>query len=96
MLTFSRKDDDSITSRALRASVPARSEDIMFAVQYGPQFFTGDEYRQYLQRETDFYGEFLAASVFELKKRILGFSSQRLDRYRRRFQENRPSKIRSL
>jgi glycosyltransferase involved in cell wall biosynthesis len=68
VLTFSRKDEDSITSKALRFG-PGPIRRYMFAVQYGPQFFSGDEYRQYLQRETDFYGEFLAASVFEFKKK---------------------------
>src|SRR5271155_908010 len=68
VLTFSRKDEDSITSKALRFG-PGPLRRYMFAVQYGPQFFSGDEYRQYLKRETDFYGEFLAASVFEFKKK---------------------------
>ncbi len=68
VLTFSRKDDDSLTSEVSRFGTgPLRR--YMFAVEYGPQFFSGDEYRQYLQRETDFYGGYLAASVFEFKKK---------------------------
>jgi glycosyltransferase involved in cell wall biosynthesis len=68
VLTFSRKDGDSLTSEVSRFGTgPLRR--YMFAVQYGPQFFSGDEYRQYLQRETDFYGGYLAASVFEFKSK---------------------------
>jgi glycosyltransferase involved in cell wall biosynthesis len=68
VLSFSRKDEDSITSEVARFG-PGPIRKYMFAVQYGPQFFSGDEYREYLQRETDFYGEFLAASVFEFRKK---------------------------
>jgi glycosyltransferase involved in cell wall biosynthesis len=68
ILTFSRKDDESITSEVSRFG-PGPIRKYLFAVQYGPKFFSADEYRQYLQRETDFYGEFLAASVFQFRKK---------------------------
>jgi hypothetical protein len=41
----------------------------MFAVKFGPQFFTRDEYPKYLDAQTDFYGQFLAESVFQFKKK---------------------------
>lgn len=66
VLTFSRKENESVASEAARFG-PGPIRKFMFAVKYGPQFFTGEEYRKYLERETDFYGEFLAQSAFQLK-----------------------------
>jgi glycosyltransferase involved in cell wall biosynthesis len=68
VLTFSRKDDESLTSEVARFG-PGPIRKFMFAVKYGPQFFTADEYQKYLRRETDFYGEFLAESVFQFKRK---------------------------
>jgi len=66
VLTFSRKDDESLTSEVtLFGAGPIRK--FMFAVKYGPQFFSGDEYAKYLERETHFYGQFLAECVFQFK-----------------------------
>jgi len=66
VLTFSRKDEESLTSEVARFG-PGPIRKFMFAVKYGPRFFTGDEYAKYLKRETDFYGQFLAESVFEFR-----------------------------
>lgn len=68
VLTFSRKDDESLTSEVARFG-PGPIRKFMFAVKYGPQSLTGDEYRKYLRRETDFYGQFLAESVFQFKRK---------------------------
>jgi glycosyltransferase involved in cell wall biosynthesis len=68
VLTFSRKDNESLTSKVARFG-PGPIRKFMFAVKYGPQFFTGEEYRRYLDRETDFYGQFLAQSAFEFKSK---------------------------
>jgi len=68
VLTFSRKDDESLTSEVARFG-PGPIRKFMFAVKFGPQFFTDDEYAKYLERETDFYGQFLAESVFQFKKK---------------------------
>jgi glycosyltransferase involved in cell wall biosynthesis len=68
VLTFSRKDDESLTSEVARFG-PGPIRRFMFAVKYGPQFFKGDEYRRYLLRETDFYGQFLAEKIFQFKGR---------------------------
>jgi hypothetical protein len=67
-LTFSRKDEESITSEVARFG-PGPIRKFIFAVKYGPQFFMGDEYRKYYARETDFYGQFLAESFFQFKKK---------------------------
>lgn len=66
VLTFSRRENESLTSSVLRFG-PGPLRKYMFAVQYGPQFFSGEEYARYFQREKDFYGEFLAGSVFQFK-----------------------------
>jgi glycosyltransferase involved in cell wall biosynthesis len=68
VLTFSRSDDESLTSEVARFG-PGPIRKFMFAVKYGPQFFTDDEYSKYLERETVFYGHFLAESVFQFKKK---------------------------
>jgi len=68
VLTFSRKDNESLSSEAARFN-PGPIRKFMFARKYGPQFFTGEEYRKYLRRETDFYGQFLAESLFQFKSR---------------------------
>jgi glycosyltransferase involved in cell wall biosynthesis len=66
VLTFSRKDEESLTSEVARFG-PGPIRKFMFAVKYGPGFFTGHEYARYLKRETDFYGQFLAESAFQFK-----------------------------
>jgi glycosyltransferase involved in cell wall biosynthesis len=66
VLTFSRKDSESLSSGVERFN-PGPIRKFMFATKYGPQFFSADEYPKYLRRQTDFYGEFLAASIFEFK-----------------------------
>ncbi len=68
VLTFSRKDNESVSLEVARFN-PGPIRKFMFAVKYGPQFFAGDECRRYIRRETDFYGQFLAASTFELKSK---------------------------
>jgi glycosyltransferase involved in cell wall biosynthesis len=68
VLTFARKDDSSLSSQVKRFN-PGPLRKFMFSRKYGPQFFKGDEYRQYLRRETDFYGQFLAESLFQLKSK---------------------------
>jgi glycosyltransferase involved in cell wall biosynthesis len=93
VLTFSRNDQASLTSEVARFG-PGPIRKFMFAVKYGPQFFAGEEYAKYLQRETDFYGQFLAESVFQFKGKEfwdfhrkglgavnLDFSSIRLPKY---------------
>lgn len=68
VLTFSRKDVESLTSENARFGAgPIRH--FMFAVKYGPQFFTVEEHRKYLRRETDLYGQFLAESIFQFKSK---------------------------
>ena len=66
VLSFSRVDSESVTSKVLHFG-PGPIRKYMFAVQYGPLFFERDEYARYLRRETDFYGHFLAESVFQFK-----------------------------
>lgn len=66
VLSFSRRENESLTSSVLRFG-PGPLRKFMFAVQYGPQFFSGEEYARYFQREKNFYGEFLAGSVFQFK-----------------------------
>jgi glycosyltransferase involved in cell wall biosynthesis len=68
VLTFSRKDNESISSEVARFN-PGPIRKFVFAKKYGSQFLAADECREYVRRETDFYGEFLAASVFQLKSR---------------------------
>jgi len=68
VLTFSRVDAESLSSEVARFG-PGPIRRFMFAVRYGPQFFSGDEYRKYLKRETDFYGHFLGESLFQFKKK---------------------------
>jgi hypothetical protein len=68
VLTFSRNDRESLSSEVARFG-PGPIRRFMFAVKYGPRFFTGNEYRAYLKRETDFYGHFLAESVFQFKRK---------------------------
>jgi glycosyltransferase involved in cell wall biosynthesis len=68
VLTFSRKDNESVSLEVARFN-PGPVRKFMFAVKYGPQFFTGDEYQRYVRRETDFYGQFLANSAFEFKSK---------------------------
>jgi glycosyltransferase involved in cell wall biosynthesis len=66
VLSFSRTDNDSLRSDVARFH-PGPIRKFMFAKQYGPQFLGETESREYLRRATDFYGQFLAQSVFELK-----------------------------
>jgi glycosyltransferase involved in cell wall biosynthesis len=66
VLSFTRVDNESVTSEVSRFG-PGPIRKYMFAVQYGPQFFERDEYARYLRRETDFYGHFLAESLFHFK-----------------------------
>lgn len=66
VLSFSRVNNESVSSEVSRFG-PGPIRKYMFAVQYGPRFFEGDEYAKYLRRETDFYGHFLAESVFQFK-----------------------------
>jgi hypothetical protein len=68
VLTFSRKDNESLTSEVARFG-PGPIRKFMFAVKYGPQFFTGDDYATYLKREAHFYGQFLAESAFQFKSK---------------------------
>jgi hypothetical protein len=68
VLTFARKDDSSLSSQVMRFN-PGPLRKFMFARKYGPQFFSGDEHRQYLRRETDFYGQFLAECLFQHKSK---------------------------
>jgi glycosyltransferase involved in cell wall biosynthesis len=67
VLSFSRVDNESVSSEVSRFG-PGPIRKYMFAVQYGPLFFERDEYARYLRRETDFYGHFLAESVFQFKR----------------------------
>ena len=68
VLTFSRKDEESLNSEVVRFG-PGPIRKFMFAVKFGPQFFTRDEHPKYLDAQTDFYGQFLAESVFQFKKK---------------------------
>ena len=68
VLTFLRKDDTSISSKIGRFN-PGPLRKYMFAKKYGPQFFAEDECCRYLRRETDFYGQSLAESVFQFRGR---------------------------
>lgn len=68
VLTFSRKDNESLSSEVARFN-PGPIRKFMFARKYASQFFTAEEYREYLRRETDSYGQFLAESIFQLKSR---------------------------
>jgi glycosyltransferase involved in cell wall biosynthesis len=68
VLTFSRKDNESISLEVARFN-PGPIRKFMFAAKYGPQFFTADEHRNYLRREIDFYGQFLAESALQLKSK---------------------------
>jgi len=64
VLSFSRKDDDSILSK-LFAFGPGPLRRFMFAKMYGSKFLSEEECRRHLRRSTDFYGKYLAESVFE-------------------------------
>jgi glycosyltransferase involved in cell wall biosynthesis len=66
VLTFSRKDSESLTFEVAHLG-PGPLRKFMFARQYGPQFFPENEGRKYVRRESDFYGQFLAESLFEFK-----------------------------
>jgi glycosyltransferase involved in cell wall biosynthesis len=68
VLTFSRMDNESLSSDVADFH-PGPLRKFMFARKYGPLFFNEDECREYLQRENDFYGEFLAESIFQFKSR---------------------------
>jgi len=49
----------------------------MFAKMYGPQFLARMNAGNIFRRTTDFYGGFLAESLFSSRKGILGFSAPR-------------------
>jgi glycosyltransferase involved in cell wall biosynthesis len=66
VLTFSRKNQGSLTSQVVRLN-PGPIRKYMFAKQYGPRFLNAQEYKKHLQAATDFYGQFLAASLFQLR-----------------------------
>jgi glycosyltransferase involved in cell wall biosynthesis len=68
VLTFSRRDDESLSSEVARFG-PGPIRRFIFAVKFGPRFFASHEYRIYLARESDFYGQFLAESVFRFKRK---------------------------
>lgn len=68
VLSFSRKDSES-TLAGLFGFGPGPLRKFMFAKKYGPQFLTEDECGKHLRRVSDFYGSFLAESVFEFKGR---------------------------
>jgi glycosyltransferase involved in cell wall biosynthesis len=68
VLTFSRKDNESLSSDVVRYH-PGPLRRFMFAKKYGPLFFTEDECKNYVRREADFYGQFLAGSIFQFKAR---------------------------
>jgi len=55
-----------------------------------------DECREHLRRTTDFYGGFLAESLFQFKEGILGFSAPRAARGGLRFLEHRTPQVRCL
>ncbi len=66
VLTFSRKDNESILAEFFRFD-PGPLRKFMFAKMYGPQFLAEDECREHLRRATDFYGGSLAESLFQFK-----------------------------
>ncbi len=66
ILSFSRADNDSITE-SLTGLNPGLLRKFLFARQFGPAFFSGDELNHLIRETTDRYGEFLAASIFEFK-----------------------------
>jgi hypothetical protein len=66
VLSFSRIDNDSITTRS--ASFNPNSIDKYIIVRkFGPQYLDEREYRQCLGVASRRYGQFLAQSIFELK-----------------------------
>jgi glycosyltransferase involved in cell wall biosynthesis len=68
VLTFVRNDNISLSSTVGRFNQgPLRK--YMFAKKYGPQFFAENECRKYLRHATDFYGQFLAESMFQFRGR---------------------------
>jgi glycosyltransferase involved in cell wall biosynthesis len=66
VLTFSRKDDESTLGEIIRLG-PGPLRRFMFAKVYGPRFLSDREAQQHLGRVTDFYGQFLAKSLFQFK-----------------------------
>jgi glycosyltransferase involved in cell wall biosynthesis len=66
VLTFSRKNQGSLTSQVLRFN-PGPARKFMFAKQYGPRFLNEEESRKHLKAATDFYGQFLADSLFQFR-----------------------------
>jgi glycosyltransferase involved in cell wall biosynthesis len=66
VLTFSRKNDGSLSSQVSRFN-PGPVRKFIFAKKYGPQFLAESEYRDHLRQTTDFCGQFLAESVFQFK-----------------------------
>jgi glycosyltransferase involved in cell wall biosynthesis len=66
VLTFLRKDGNSLSSKVAPLG-PGPIRKFVFAKRYGPQFLSENECREHLRRATDFYGQFLAQSVFEFK-----------------------------
>jgi glycosyltransferase involved in cell wall biosynthesis len=68
VLSFTRKGNESVTTDVSRF-YPGPLRKFIFARKYGPLFFNEDDCRKYLRRETDFYGQFLAESVFQFKSK---------------------------
>jgi glycosyltransferase involved in cell wall biosynthesis len=68
VLTFSRKNLGSLTSQVARFN-PGPIRKYMFAKQYGPRFLNDYECKKHLQAVTDFYGQFLAESWFQLRSK---------------------------
>ena len=66
VLTFSRKDEGSTLADFFRFG-PGPLRKFMFARMYGPEFLSEKECREHLRRTTDFYGHFLAESLFQFK-----------------------------
>jgi|SRR5271154_279455 len=66
VLTFLRKDSESVSAKAAPLG-PGPVRKFLFAKSFGPQFLSEKECRENLQRQTDFYGQFLAQSVLQRK-----------------------------
>lgn len=66
VLTFSRRDNESTLTELFRFG-PGPLRKLIFAKIYGPKFLSESECRRNLERATQVYGKFLAASVFEFK-----------------------------
>jgi glycosyltransferase involved in cell wall biosynthesis len=66
VLTFSRKNQGSLTSQVARFS-PGPIRKYMFAKQYGPRFLSDHERKKHLRAATDFYGQFLGGCCFQFR-----------------------------